>query len=142
LTLASAFGGGPYCIAAASDTNGGEVALVACLNSDFHITFPDGNITWIVPVEPLTGPLKTFNNKCLDVPNGSTANGVKLQVWDCSPGNTNQLFKFHPGVSQIEWNGMGKCLDLTNGNSTSGNPVCFTILPIMRLTFVLNVFFG
>ncbi|KAJ6554375.1 ricin B lectin domain-containing protein [Mycena capillaripes] len=50
-----------------SDTDGAEVALVACLNSEFHATFPDGNITWSVPIEPLTGPVKTFNNKCLDV---------------------------------------------------------------------------
>ncbi|KAK7055577.1 ricin B lectin domain-containing protein [Favolaschia claudopus] len=119
----SAGGGGPYCIAAASDTNGAEVALVACLNTDFHTVFPNGNITWNAPEEPLTGPIQTFANKCLDVPNGSTANGVKLQVWDCVPGNTNQLFKFHPGVSQIEWNGKGKCVDLTDGKSTSGNPL-------------------
>ncbi|KAJ7865535.1 ricin B lectin domain-containing protein [Mycena leptocephala] len=117
----SAGGGGPYCIAAASDTNGAEVALVACLNSDFHTTFPDGNITWSVPVAPLTGPLKTFDGKCLDVPNGSTANGVKLQIWDCAPGNTNQLFQTDGG--QIKWVGQNKCLDLTDGNSTSGNPI-------------------
>ncbi|KAJ7258100.1 ricin B lectin domain-containing protein [Mycena haematopus] len=115
-------GAGPYCIAAASDTDGAEVALVACFNSEFPALFPNGNITWSVPVQPLKGPIKTFNNKCLDVPNASTANGVKLQIWTCIEGNTNQLFSL-PNLFQIEWNGEGKCLDLTNGNSTSGNPI-------------------
>ncbi|KAJ7635785.1 ricin B lectin domain-containing protein [Mycena polygramma] len=119
----SANGGGPYCIAAASDTDGAEVALVACLNSDFHDTFPNGNITWSVPTEPLPGPVKTFNNKCLDVPGGSTTNGVKLQIWTCAEDSPNQQFTFHAGVSQIEWNGQKKCLDLTSGKSTSGNPI-------------------
>jgi len=115
--------GGPYCITAASNADGAEVALAACLNTDFHTTFPNGNISWSVPVDPLIGQIKTFDNKCLDVPNGSTANGVKLQLWTCTDGNTNQLWKIHEGLSQIEWNGKGKCLDLTNGNSTSGNPI-------------------
>ncbi|KAJ7703936.1 ricin B lectin domain-containing protein [Mycena rosella] len=117
----SAGGGGPYCIAAASDVDGAEVTLVGCLNSDFHTTFPNGNITWLLPVAPLTGSLMTFNNKCLDVPNGSTANGVKLQIWTCAAGNTNQMFQNHNG--QIEWSGMGKCLDLTDGESVNGNPI-------------------
>jgi hypothetical protein len=120
----------PYCIAAASATNGAEVALVECNNNnDFHATFPNGNITWTVPVSPLAGQIKTFNNKfCLDVPSGSTANGVKLQLWTCTPGNTNQLFKIGRGAGQIEWSGKGKCVDLTDGVSKNGNPVRFPVI--------------
>ncbi|KAK7055568.1 ricin B lectin domain-containing protein [Favolaschia claudopus] len=114
---------GPYCIAAASNTNGAQVALVNCLNADFHTTFPDGNITWSIPVAPLTGKMTTFGNKCLDVPNGSTANGVKLQIWDCAEGNTNQMWTIHSGFDQIEWAGKGKCLDLTDGKTANGNPI-------------------
>ncbi|KAJ6578663.1 ricin B lectin domain-containing protein [Mycena vulgaris] len=117
----SAGGGGPYCIAAASDANGAALALVGCLNSDFHTIFPNGNITWLIPIAPLSGALQTFNNKCLDVPKGSTANGVKLQIWTCTAGNTNQVFQNHNG--QIEWKGTGKCLDLTDGKSVNGNPI-------------------
>ncbi|KAJ7881984.1 ricin B lectin domain-containing protein [Mycena olivaceomarginata] len=113
-----------FCITAASNTNGAEVALAGCDNStEFLLTFPNGNVTWTTPVPPLTGQIKTFNNKCLDVPNGSTANGVKLQIWDCAEGNTNQIFKIADGLSQIEWVGKGKCIDLTNGNATAGNPL-------------------
>ncbi|KAJ6453957.1 ricin B lectin domain-containing protein [Mycena sanguinolenta] len=118
----SADGGGPYCITAASVEDGAEVALAACLNTDFAKTFPNGNITWTVPVPPLIGQITTFNNRCLDVPNGSAANGVQLQIWTCTPGNMNQLFQTSFDA-HIEWNGTGKCIDLTNGNSTSGNPI-------------------
>jgi hypothetical protein len=121
LAAVSTNGGGPYCVAATANTNAAEVALVACLNSDFHTTFPDGNITWSVPIAPLTGPLKTFDGKCLDVPSGATQNGVKLQVWDCFAESPNQLFQ--TVGKQIKFSGTSKCLDLTDGNSTSGTPV-------------------
>ncbi|KAJ7726815.1 hypothetical protein DFH07DRAFT_234705 [Mycena maculata] len=92
----------------------------------------DGNITWLVPVAPLTGSITTFSDKCLDVPNGSTENGVKLQIWTCAEGNTNQMFQNH--IGQIEWSGTGKCIDLTNGNSTSGNPVRWLFLSWLFLS--------
>ncbi|KAJ7161157.1 ricin B lectin domain-containing protein [Mycena filopes] len=96
--------------------------IVDCQNkTDFQATFPAGNITWTSPVAPLTAQLKTFTNKCLDVPGGSTANGVKLQIWTCAAGNTNQLFK-RDGL-KIVWSGKNKCLDLTGGNSTAGNAI-------------------
>jgi hypothetical protein len=125
-----------HCITAASDTDGAEVAIVGCNDSDLHTTFPKGNYTWSVPVAPFTGQIKTFNNKCLDVPNGSTANGVKLQLWTCTPGNTNQIFN-HRGTTQIEWSGKGKCLDATNGVWTNGNPVRF---PVVRACAVVDWF--
>ncbi|KAJ7358468.1 ricin B lectin domain-containing protein [Mycena albidolilacea] len=118
--VASNIGFDGFCIAAASNTDGAAVALAGCENANFHDTFPNGNITWIVPVPPLSGPIKTFDNKCIDVPNGSNVNGVKLQIWTCAEGNTNQLFKPHEGFSQLEWVGSGKCLDLTDGNFTNG----------------------
>ncbi|KAJ7292525.1 ricin B lectin domain-containing protein [Mycena rebaudengoi] len=115
----SATGNGPFCIAAASDTDGAKVALVRC--ADTASVFAAGNVTWTVPTAPLTGQIKTFGNKCLDVPSGSTQNGVQLQIWTCAAGNPNQVFQDHRG--QIEWKGTGKCLDLTGGNSTPGNPI-------------------
>jgi hypothetical protein len=42
------------------------VALVPCLTP--VDVFPNSNTTWSV----LTGPLNTFDGKCLDMPNGST----------------------------------------------------------------------
>ncbi|KAF7369659.1 hypothetical protein MVEN_00296900 [Mycena venus] len=110
--------GGPWCMVAESNTNGAEVALVACAKTDF---FPNGNLTWVVPTVPLTGQFKTFNSKCLDVKDGSTANGAKLQIWDCAVGNTNQLFSMTD--INIKWAGSNKCVDLPNFNSSNGNPL-------------------
>jgi hypothetical protein len=93
LAAASPTGGGPSCVAASVSTNGARVALVPCLTP--VDVFPNNNTTWSVPVAPLTGPLNTFDGKCLDVPNGSTQsfNGVRLQVWDCFPESPHQLFQ-------------------------------------------------
>ncbi|KAJ6493497.1 ricin B lectin domain-containing protein [Mycena vulgaris] len=111
-----------HCITGASNADGAAVVLSDCDDTS-STTIPGGNVTWTVPVTPLIGQIKTFDNKCLDVPNGSTANGVKLQLWTCTPGNTNQLFTVHTGVGQIEWSGKGKCFDFTDGRSTSGTPI-------------------
>ncbi|KAF7341849.1 hypothetical protein MSAN_02040400 [Mycena sanguinolenta] len=118
----SANSSGPFCITAASDTDGAAVILTQC--ASFTSLYPDGNITWVVPTPPLTGTISTFGgSKCLDVPNGSMTNGVQMQIWSCTEGNTNQVWNVHNGDSQIEWVGTGKCLDLTNGNSTPGTPI-------------------
>ncbi|KAJ7292537.1 ricin B lectin domain-containing protein [Mycena rebaudengoi] len=123
--------GGPFCITGLGDTDGAKVALVGCtaengayapgaLNN--HPYFNGSTTVWVLPVAPLIGQLKTYTNKCLDVPNGSTANGVRLQLWTCAKGNTNQLFKSLVS-GQIQWAGTNKCLDLTDGKSTNGTPI-------------------
>jgi hypothetical protein len=106
---------------ATSDADGAPVVLLGCGADNGGTQFPHSNYTWTAPFDPLTGQFKTFANKCLDVPNGSSANGVRLQIWTCAAGNTNQRFQAHR--QQIEWSGKGKCLDLTDGSSTVGNPV-------------------
>ncbi|KAG6872922.1 hypothetical protein C0995_005180 [Termitomyces sp. Mi166 len=35
-----------------------------------------------------------YRGQCLDLPNGSTANGNQLQIWDCIQGNKNQIWTF------------------------------------------------
>jgi hypothetical protein len=57
-----------------------------------------------------------------DVPNGSTANGVKMQIYTCFAGNTDQMFTV-TGDQRIAWTNMGECLDLTDGNTSPGTPV-------------------
>ncbi|KAJ7191507.1 ricin B lectin domain-containing protein, partial [Mycena pura] len=109
------------CVGAASNADGAPVVLLGCGVGNAGPNFPNGNFTWDAPFAPLTGTIKTFDNKCLDVTNGDDADGVKLQIWTCAAGNTNQQFTIHQQT--IEWKGTGKCLDLTNGNSTIGNPI-------------------
>jgi glucosylceramidase len=75
-----------------------------------------------------TGTITTFGgSKCLDVKDGSTANGNRLQLWDCTEGDTNQQFTVGNSGSQIKWAGTGKCVDLLNGSGADGNPVSFLL---------------
>jgi hypothetical protein len=50
--------------------------------------------------------IRIFDDKCLDVPNGLDQNGVKLQIWTCYDGNTNQLWQF--GDEGIKWSSHNK----------------------------------
>jgi hypothetical protein len=60
----------------------------------------------------------------LDVTNGSTANGVKMQIWACTPGAGDAAQHFTvTSANQIEWANTAECLDLTDGSLTSGNQV-------------------
>ncbi|KAJ7226451.1 ricin B lectin domain-containing protein [Mycena rebaudengoi] len=110
--------GEPFCVGAASNADGAKVILLGCGVDNAGTDFSAANSTWMAPLAPLTGQFKTYDNKCLDVPNGENKNGVKLQIWTCAAGNTNQLFQMRR--DRIEWKGSNKCLDLTDGNSTIG----------------------
>ncbi|XVU22215.1 ricin-type beta-trefoil lectin domain protein [Actinoplanes sp. CA-054009] len=56
------------------------------------------------------------NGKCLDVTDGSTANGNQPQMWACSSG-PNQTWTFADDGSV---RGLGKCLDVADGATTDG----------------------
>jgi hypothetical protein len=67
-----------------------------------------------------------------DVPSGSTTNGIKMQIYTCFTGNTNQQFTLAlaptvndilPFAKGIVWKGHGECLDLTDSNLTDGAQV-------------------
>lgn len=36
--------------------------------------------------------VSTSSNRCLDVPEGTSTNGRQLQLWDCLPGSSHQMF--------------------------------------------------
>jgi hypothetical protein len=69
------------------------------------------------------GPLvSALNNKCLDLTEGSTANGTQPQLWTCYAGSTNQTVTLADnGSLQIK----GKCLDVANNSSADGAVVHF-----------------
>ncbi|KAL0564616.1 hypothetical protein V5O48_017425 [Marasmius crinis-equi] len=109
------------CLVAEDNTDGAAVSIAVC--DRVTETFANGNQTWIVPTKPLTGPIKTYGgSKCLDVKDGSDANGNLLQIWSCVEGSTNQQWKVNSPFT-IEWAGRNKCIDITNGNLTAGNRV-------------------
>ena len=86
------------------------------------------------------GPIEILDWFCLDVTNGIdkssffklinfyfkniniNVDGTKLQVWKCTEGDKNQQWTVNSDLT-IRWAGTNKCVDLTNGIETGGNPV-------------------
>jgi glucosylceramidase len=67
---------------------------------------------------PKTGTIvSSLNGKCLDVTDGSTANGNQPQLWDCAAGNTNQQWTVGADGTI---RGLGKCLDVANNSTADG----------------------
>jgi len=96
------------CLTAASQTDGAPVTIERCTGADTQLwTFESGSV-------------KIFGNKCLDVPGGNKADGVKLQIWSCTKGNPNQIWKYTWWDNRLSWS--NKCLDLPN-SQTDGTRV-------------------
>src|SRR5690349_10851722 len=67
-----------------------------------------------------TTPLRGVgSNRCLDDPNGSTTNGVQMQIYDCWGGSPQQWTYTSSGQLQV----VGKCLDAYNKQTTPGTKV-------------------
>ncbi|THA29469.1 coagulation factor 5/8 type domain-containing protein [Streptomyces sp. A1277] len=62
----------------------------------------------------------TGNGKCLDVTEGSTADGTPAQMWTCYPGSQNQSWTLNSDGSLTA---KGKCLDLVAGGTANGTAV-------------------
>ena len=71
-----------------------------------------------------TSAITTYNGTmCLDVTDGVDSNGVKLQIWECSPTNVNQQWtrtNNSDGSYRLEWTNHSRCLDLRNGKKRKG----------------------
>jgi hypothetical protein len=62
-----------------------------------------------------------LQNKCLDLPGGSTKNGNGVEIWDCTPGSANQLWTMSDGTIQFKsTDGKQHCMDLLGANTTNG----------------------
>jgi endo-1,4-beta-xylanase len=59
------------------------------------------------------------SNRCLDDPNGSTSNGVQVQIYDCWGGGPQQWTSTGAGQLQVA----GKCLDAFNKQTSPGTKV-------------------
>lgn len=72
------------CLTAASNTDGAQVTIDTCTGAAAQKwTFGDAQ------------RVKIFGDKCLNVVDGSTADGTKLQIWTCSTnGDVNEKFWF------------------------------------------------
>ncbi|KAJ6578665.1 ricin B lectin domain-containing protein, partial [Mycena vulgaris] len=106
------------CISAADNEDGASVSIHDCstgeaANKNWTVSFYEG--------QNAVGPqqLKVFGNKCLDVTSGTNTDGVALQIWTCSAGNTNQQWISLPDQT-FQWAGTNKCIDLRDGKIADG----------------------
>lgn len=58
----------------------------------------------------------TLGGKCLDVTDGSSANGTAVQLFDCNGGTAQQFGWADDGTVKV----LGKCLDVTGGSDATG----------------------
>jgi hypothetical protein len=62
-----------------------------------------------------------YSGKCLDVKDGTFADGALVQLWDCN-GKAQQQFALTTGSTKIQVAGTNFCLDF-GSNPTSGTQV-------------------
>jgi beta-glucanase (GH16 family) len=84
---------------------------------------------------PATGSaLKSnFSGRCIDVPNGNSADGTRIQLWDCN-GSTAQRWTFN---SDGTLRALGKCFDPAGGALANGTPIQLVTCngnPVQRFT--------
>ncbi|WP_399345356.1 RICIN domain-containing protein [Umezawaea sp. Da 62-37] len=75
------------------------------------------------------------NGRCLDVPNGATAAGTPLQIWDCN-GLPPQHWLHRPDGTLLNPLS-GRCLDSPNGATANGTRLRLWDCngsPVQRLT--------
>ncbi|MFJ1959067.1 ricin-type beta-trefoil lectin domain protein [Streptomyces microflavus] len=72
---------------------------------------------WIAPPVSLGGAIRSgIEGKCLDVKDGSSANGTAAQIWSCN-GTSAQLWSAR---SDGTLRALGKCLDAESGGTSNG----------------------
>jgi type 1 glutamine amidotransferase len=64
------------------------------------------------------GPIVGLAGKCLDVSNGGTADGTKIQLWTCN-GTSAQSWTRNGQT----WRALGKCLDVSGAGTADGTLV-------------------
>ncbi|KAF4613849.1 hypothetical protein D9613_008118 [Agrocybe pediades] len=103
------------CLTATSNAVNAPVTLTTCSNP------PNASQKWTFA----NGQIKVFGNKCLQVPNGTNQDGVKLQIATCngSKGTGAQAFEYSVWSNTITWSGTNKCVDLTSGGLGDGTPI-------------------
>jgi hypothetical protein len=73
------------------------------------------------PPPPVSGSLVSAQSgRCLDVPNASTTNGTRVEIWDCNGGGNQQWTRLSNGELQVYGN---KCLDVGGHATAAGSPV-------------------
>ena len=95
--------------------------------------FGAGGGTTPPPATGGNGLVSDWNGKCIDVPNGSSVDGARLQMWTCN-NSAAQKWSFE-GDGTVR--GVGKCMDPAGGALTNGTPIQLVTCngnPVQRFT--------
>jgi predicted alpha-1,2-mannosidase len=71
------------------------------------------------PNPPRTGAISGLASKCVDVDQGATANGTKVQLYDCNAGGAQAWTLASDGSVRA----LGKCLDVASSGRADGTKV-------------------
>lgn len=93
-------------VAGGARDNGTLVQIARCSGNNAQKWAYSGNL------------LRVFGNKCLSVVAGDTADGTKLQIWDCDVNDINQNFTYIN--NQLVWTNHNKCVDVPFGQASDG----------------------
>ncbi|QKV80728.1 ricin-type beta-trefoil lectin domain protein [Amycolatopsis sp. Hca4] len=111
----------------AFNSGGTQNFQVSYGGQSFGYSLPGGSMatfTWpgtggtTPPPTGRTGAVSALG-KCLDVTDGSTVNGNRPQLWDCTSGPNQQWTLASDGTVR----GLGKCLDVTGSGTADGTAV-------------------
>ncbi|MEU8612638.1 lectin [Actinoplanes sp. NPDC048791] len=118
----------------AVNTGGDQDFQVSYQGASFGYRLPAGamaTFTWpgtgggtttppaTTPPAGRTGAVTSANGKCLDVTDGSTANGNLPQMWACTAGPNQRWTVAADGTIR----GLGKCLDVKDNGTADGSAV-------------------
>lgn len=70
------------------------------------------------PDVPVSGPIVGLGGTCVDVEGGGTADGTKVQLWECQDGAGQTWTR-----SGVTWRSLGKCLDVAGAGTADGTTV-------------------
>jgi hypothetical protein len=95
-------------------------ALLRCIQSERAAALIIADNGGTVTPPDSTGKVihpKSFSGKCLDIKDGTLADGTQVQLWDCN-GKAQQQFVISTGSTKVKVQGTNFCLDI--GTATSG----------------------
>jgi hypothetical protein len=71
--------------------------------------------TWTIRPD---GSIRVFGDKCLDVANGDSRSGARVQIYQCNAGNPNQKWLIDGQL--LRFSNSNSCLDVSGGNFQDG----------------------
>jgi hypothetical protein len=98
--------------------------LAGNANGALHLVYVGSGTGALFDVDSFTlaasgiGPVRGLAAKCLDISNGGTADGTKVQLWTCNATAAQSWTR-----NGLTLRALGKCLDVSGGGTADGTLV-------------------